>query len=104
MKLVIVGPIYLVLKLAAVVLTCLMLSGCAPLLALQIYEQQQYSKAVKRGEVPSPEVVRQCNQDGLARDASGRWVQDPQLTETCYRDHGWITDSTAPQGWSKVQP
>lgn len=96
---------FVIAKLVALgLMSYLMLSGCAPLLALQIYEQQQYSKAVKRGEVPSPEVVRQCNQDGLARDASGRWVQDPQLTESCYKSHGWVTDSTAPQGWSKVQP
>jgi hypothetical protein len=75
-------------------------TGCLP---LTIAAAVDYDQKAKAGLVPPMSLVRKCNQDGLERDASGRWQMSKDLTAACYREGGWeMSDKSGAWAWRKV--
>ena len=64
----------------------LLTTGCLPLM---IAEQAEYNAAVKRGEAPTPDILRACAQEGTVRGANGAWAYDPELERACLARAGW---------------
>ncbi len=95
------------MKALALLLLPLVFSGCADLyVATEIADRIQCpggcaAQMVREGRAPDPAIVHRCNQEGLVRQADGRWAPDSQLMTACFADQGW---EITPKGWHRVAP